>query len=333
MEWRALDDIRSEADLWEILETILDFPDATPSAGVLQIEGWQPELLYFPDEEIGHSISPRAARGLVDFHRALSRAYALAVYGKANASSLRAADRECLDLTILITSGSAGAEVVWQALDKLLKGLANKVTGRQAVAVIIVFFLLFFGADVMKQWLSERQKTEQQKIGTTERVALSEEETRRAKILADTLNKVPEAAPIASYADEGREALVGTVTTVPRARVIGIEISGEEARAILSKPRQEGLGKRVDGRYEVIEIGTENPEGYLGRIRSVGGDSEFDVEINKSDLTADDIEALFAAVREKRPLSLKVNAWIRGTRIVRALVLRAEQDDTRKPPL
>jgi hypothetical protein len=64
--------ISSEKDLWSLLEALRTGESAVGSS--VHIEGWRPELLYFPDEPLGHSVSPSTARAIVEFHRSLQRA-------------------------------------------------------------------------------------------------------------------------------------------------------------------------------------------------------------------------------------------------------------------
>jgi transposase-like protein len=59
------------------------------------------------------------------------------------------------------------------------------------------------------------------------------------------------------------------MTQVHRASsLIGTDIDSEMAQAILSKRREKGEGKRLEGRFEFLWIGNEHEGGYLGRVRS-----------------------------------------------------------------
>ena len=118
-------------------------------------------------------------------------------------------------------------------------------------------------------------------------------------------------------------AIFHAVAQVGNARISGTPITGEVAKIILSSPRQKGAGKRMDGIYEVIEIDNENPDGYTGRVKNTSTNEEFTVSISKTELTDDDIDALFKALRDRTTVNALINAWLVGDRITHASVMRA----------
>jgi hypothetical protein len=68
--------IHREDGLWELLDNLLSpqFPASIPLE-LIQLS-WSPELLYFPEESVGHVITPVLARAVTGFHSSLSRGYA-----------------------------------------------------------------------------------------------------------------------------------------------------------------------------------------------------------------------------------------------------------------
>ena len=82
--------IQIEDDIWTLLEMFVT--DAAEIPGRLEISGWNPAILYFPDRPGGHTIRPQAAKALVEFHKSLSKAYALLQFGHANRQLLKSDD-------------------------------------------------------------------------------------------------------------------------------------------------------------------------------------------------------------------------------------------------
>ena len=95
--------LQEEAPLWESLRK---FAGGSADFDIPDLRGWNPRLLYFPTEPVGHSLSPSLAKAITGFHYSLSRAYAFAAYGQAEGRVLKASDRDVLDLQILAVSGS-----------------------------------------------------------------------------------------------------------------------------------------------------------------------------------------------------------------------------------
>jgi hypothetical protein len=82
----------------------------------------------------------------------------------------------------------------------------------------------------------------------------------------------------------------------------------------------------MDGIYEVIQIDIENPDGYMGRVRNSNTNEEFPIQINRSELTDEDIDALFKALRDKTKVNALINAWFLGDKIAYASIVRADSE-------
>lgn len=318
-EWR----ISSEDEAWVFFERVLA-DDSQAVSATLKLDGWRPEFLYFPDEEIGHSVSPATAAAVSSFHKSLAQAYALIAYGQPNRNLLRSDDRRKLEIRLVVTNGSNGYEFVDESINEILAEMVSNMTGEQTALVLGFFVLMYFGGTAFKHWIDARQKDRSETRESDTRKALSDEETRRLELVTEALSQRPDLKQIAQVSEDAKEAAVRPVTMLGRARVLGAEITPEEARKLLARPRQSGTGVRLDGEFEVVEIGIENPEGYVGRLRRIEDDLSFDVEINYADLPQEDIDTLFVGVKDKVLVRAVVNAWLVSERISRAVVVRAD---------
>ncbi|MGH7048467.1 MAG: hypothetical protein ACREE2_18985 [Stellaceae bacterium] len=314
--------IGDESDLWGVLERMLSYSLAIP-LDLFEISGWQPELLYFPDEPLGHSISPSIARAVSGFHASISRSYAYLAYGRPNARLLRNDDIYALDIRILVVAGSDGLTFTEKGIRDLVYKLAEKMTGKQITVAIVVFLLMYFSASVTKDWIDKGLEAKRQEVESSERIKQSEEETKRMALIAKALESHPGLKPVADMSYESKEPLARAVTSTINARISGAPITGEEAKAILSNPRQAGHGKRVDGIYDIVEIDIENPDGYMGRVRNNETHEEFTVSINRRELPDEDIGVLFKALHDKTAVHTLINAWFVGDKITHASIVRA----------
>ena len=48
--------IPSEDELWTLLQALLN--GTADGRSAVELKGWRPELLYFPEEPTGHTVSP-----------------------------------------------------------------------------------------------------------------------------------------------------------------------------------------------------------------------------------------------------------------------------------
>lgn len=317
--------ISREEDLWALLKELESSPlprwaDVPP----IHIKGWNPTLLYFPTEPIGHSLSPSLARAVAGYHNNLSRAFSYAAYGQEDGRLLKAADRDALDLRMLVTDGSNGLKVLDDALERLTHALLTKMSSRQMSALILIFLLLNFGETTMKSWLHEEYAAKAHDVDEATALKLSEEETERMKIMASVLDRNPPLKPVAALADDAKIPLLRGTLPYDRSEILGVPITRDQAQSIVSKERDKGQSKRLDGRFEVVEIDIENEDGYMGTLRDAKTGQEIRVSINRGDLPEADTQTMFNALRQKSTVAAMINAWVIGDKIHSAFVVRAD---------
>jgi hypothetical protein len=314
--------VSNERSLWTLLR---EFPSAG-GIGAINSDSvrftWQPELLYFPHER-KRTISPTIARSISGFHSALSRGYAALVYGEPNARLLHRDDEDVLDLQIFVRSGSSILQVEGISLDRLVKTITQKMTGRQITIAVIAVVFLYFSETVARDWIAREYAARTADNQRTEIVTLSEEETKRMELITKIVESSAALKNVSRLANESKQALARAVTDTDSARMLRIPITGEQARTILSKPRDTGIGRKLDGRYEVVEINKDNPDGFTAILRNVLTGEEFSASVNSSELTLDDLRALFDALRNKSAIDAQVNAFFLGDKITSAAVMRA----------
>jgi hypothetical protein len=312
-----------EEDLWDLLEHLVD-GDIAPGDAEIRMGNWRPELLYFPDEPVGHSISPSSAKAITEFHASLSRAYALMGYGEANPRRLSPEDRERLEITVLVIAGSSGLELTPEALSAIIQGLMEKMTGDQVTLSVIVFTLLYFSSTIAKVFITKRAEVAAKSIAGSTTVKLAKEETERVKLLSEAMERVAMLKTIANYSETSKEALLRPVRKKRIARVLGELVTGDQARAILVKERAKGVGRRLDGRFKVIDINNEAPDGFDAKLESIETGEEIGVSIHFGELPDEDIMVLFDALYRKTAIFALVNAILKDGKVESAVMVRAE---------
>ena len=269
MEGSAGWEIPDEDALWDLLERLLATPELEAEVGTLRLNGWKPSLLYFPDEALGHSIRPSVAHAVSLYHENISQGYALLAYGAANRRLLKNEDKEVLDINLLVIDGSTGIAPHTEALVELIKRLAGNISGKQVLFIVVTFLLLYFGADVAKQWIAKHYN-EKIATGTSkERIVLSEQETRRMEILAQAMNKNESAETLRRTANNATRALARPSVREDRTKIQGADITREQAETIFSQERHRAVGHRLDGLYRVVRIDTESDTGFVMRVEHI----------------------------------------------------------------
>jgi hypothetical protein len=311
--------IRSEGDLWEALSRQLE----SPLPVQIRIDGWQPELLYFPDEPVSHSISVRTIRSLNSFSQDFARAYAVVVYGIPSAQRLNKEDKQAIDLVFLAKSGSTGYDTISESIDRFIQSTVAKMSPKQTFASVITLLLLFFGTTAFNHWISERTSERKDEMEQEARKALSEEETKRQQLLTEVLNRSIAALEIKQQADHSKEALARAAAPRQKARILGVPLTGKEAADLIASEQPRAEGKRLDGTFKVHGITENGEDGFVAEIESVATGETMRAEMNRLELTQEDIDNMFSALRNGMPLPLLVNVRFIGEKVTRAFVMRA----------
>lgn len=317
-------EVGSEDVLWDFLQDVLENPEFAASVQSLQISGWSPQLLYFPDETIGHTIRPAAARALDEYHRCLQRGYALLLHGQADLRVLTAADKERLDIPFLITDGSTGSKVLDAILDKLIDGLLANMTGPQKLTAIVIFIIAFFGHVAALDWFEKNHNLKIADMASKERIEMGEQEIARMKIFAEALGRSDLGKALNSEADKSKRALVKPAAQGNSSRVLGVDITKEQAQRVLAQPAEETKGVRLDGVYKVTIINTESENGFVVRLENKDTGREVVALASRAELTEEDIHLIFETAEKKTFFRGAVNAFFTGDKITRAYLMRAD---------
>ena len=315
--------IQIEDDIWTLLEMFVT--DAAEIPGRLEISGWNPAILYFPDRPGGHTIRPQAAKALVEFHKSLSKAYALLQFGHANRQLLKSDDIKLLDFDFHVIEGSSGLDAWGEKIQVIVHELVGKMTGNQLTAIIVVLTVLYFSSSSYKAWVTEENNARVKMDEESNRLELSEQETKRLALLTDVLQKEPLAAALLEESDNAKRALLRPATKEPYSEILGTPVTQAQAKTILSKPKEVGIGVRLDGIYIVIDINTESEAGYRIRIQNTETAQEFWAAAEWAEIPKEDIDAIFQVAEAKVPFEGSVNAYMVGERIISAAIVRANK--------
>lgn len=231
-------------------------------------------------------------------------------------------DQRLLDIRFLITDGSSGVELEDKIIEAVVMGLIAKMTGDQITITIVIFLVLYFSSSFGRYWISQAYEARKQDRTAGEREKLSEEETKRAQILADALTKKSDLEGLRLASIEVKKDLVSAARSFDRSRVLGADLTSEEARVILSKDREKSVGRRIDGEYDVARIVTEQDAPFGFRLKNLKTGEEFDARADEGEIPSEDIHSLFQAAEHRTSVFVSVNGRYVGDRLASANIVR-----------
>ncbi|MFC3676693.1 hypothetical protein [Ferrovibrio xuzhouensis] len=317
--------IGSEADLWDLLGQWEADPIGQLGPTTIRVSGWNPTILRFPDEPINHSLTRHTARALSEFYDALEKSYALVKHGTTNRNRLTAEDKAALDdIKIVIMKGSTGAEAPDSTVEDFFKSLVGKMTDKQVFIIAALAVLLYFGVTPFTEHVKQTAEVKKVEIESTTRLEMSKEETRRLEIMASAVARAPVAKQLAEEAGEAHIALLKSAGKAEQAEVHGLPLTGEEARKLLSNDKQDGIGKPLDGRFEVVDINNEIDGGFRVRFKKKTDGEKVVVTVRRIEVPTEDIaNLLWALDHPGAELDVKANAYYVNNEIDKAFLVRA----------
>ncbi|EGY02269.1 hypothetical protein AZA_53072 [Nitrospirillum viridazoti Y2] len=139
--------------------------------------------------------------------------------------------------------------------------------------------------------------------------------------MTEAFRQVPALSSMETHASHAMEALTKAATLNSRSSILGTEIDEETARSLLEKPKQEKKGRSIDGTFTVRAIDTKLEDGHIFEFDSLNGNEKIDAEVIPLQVSADQIDLLWDASRNKTPVRVKMNAREVNGKIVRGYVM------------
>ena len=155
----------NEDDAWNLLEDFAEQDREPQNIYHIEIRDFNFEIMYFPDEPVGHSLTAVTIKSLDEFNNELKRGYTLAVYKRSNKRLLRKDDYDALNIKIVAKDGSTGYDIVKDLfLDGFIGKAIEKMTGEHLVVVLVFLILCFFGNLAFRHFLTSRTDIAKEKI-------------------------------------------------------------------------------------------------------------------------------------------------------------------------
>lgn len=323
--------IRSEEDAYEVLRRARD-KELGPY-GAIVFDGWPTLNLYLKGDKFHQSITPTVMKGLLEFQKGIYRSYAAAKYDDPT-RRLSDKERDDLEIRVDVNDGSSELEINYQELAlKLFEQMAGKMDSEDIVITIVTIAVLYFGTSAYRTFLENRKETRIKEISDeTQRHTLealkyaSEQETKRAQIIAELAKEHSKVDNIAQLAFDSQTEVVKAMAAGTSAKVEGIPLTAEVAESLTQNARRKSEEVRLDGIYRLIKLDWTDPDKFKVKVFNTQSGIMLDAEVQDDSLTGKYKEALREAEWSRSPVVLKINARTFGDDVYRnAVVISAEK--------
>lgn len=260
------------------------------------------------------TIPGELARGLWQFQEAIYKAVADALHGREDIRQL-AARRS--DFELVFEVGDQSTDFIAKLKDffaKLGEGFVTMDSKHKTVVLVAIAVLLAGGLGATSVVESQASvKKEEIKAGLA--IGQEQEKTKQFEVLAEVARHHEAVAPFAKAAEEGARAIVRSVpdaksVTLGRAKLNEGDIAEVNARA----GKEKASAEIVTEEFRIIGVIAKDASSTKYILLRSKDAAEFAVTVNHDDYEAAVLDKIWAAARQRKPVTLEINlTLIRNT--------------------
>jgi hypothetical protein len=253
------------AQIEELLANPADFGDIYDK---LAIGDWAAVHVYLPQPEIQSAITPPFMEAFLTLQKQIYQFAALTKTGAADIGQLGDADRNDLQLSVIVTGGSSD---YLAKLQKPLLGILNRMvgrmTGKQAAIVILGISALAATSWSFCAWLDQTKAVKIEELKSKDHVTAlqalqfsTEEQGKAFRRIVDILATQGVAGKKAlEVVSQTNEALLKAAATNAKSEINGVEITRQEAELLRTPTRKKLTQKIIQQQVKVVDINTTDP--------------------------------------------------------------------------
>lgn len=309
--------IRSEAEAYDILTKALE--GDIPEYGQILFEGWPTLELYLKGEKFDQSLTPTVMKGLIELQKGIYRAYSVASFGSPK-KRLTDDEKRDLEIKVDVKGGSSLLEINFgEVAQNLIQAIGGRMNSKDLLIAIVSIAVLYFGDSSYKNYLENRKEIAiKESSDETQRKTLetlkfsSEQETKRAEIMANIAANYPKISGIASEARTAQAEVVKSLSAGDQSRVGDVALTPEITSSLTKNARRTSSEVRIDGQYKILKLDWSDPLKFKVRIYSPKTGIQLDAIVQDDSLDGKHKEAIKAGEWSRKLVDLSVNAKLIG---------------------
>lgn len=299
----------------------------------VQLGSWAAIHVYLKHTDADSEITPPFMEAFLELQRQLYQFAAYVNTGIADISQLSDFDRQDLQISVVVTSGSSDYLATLQKpLERILKRMIGKMSGRQAVIVIIGVAALVAGPYSFSAWLEHKRLVNIEELKSQEHVealkALSfatEKQGTQVQQLITLLEQQGEVGRRAlDVLSATNEALLKAASRTPQVTINDQELTREEAGLLRVSPKKKPEPRIVQQQMRVVDINTSDLSDLKIVLMDPDTKAEYKMKFRDNLFAGPDRGRLFDALEDRLPiwveLSLReVDGEVRSVQLLRCI--------------
>jgi hypothetical protein len=272
---------------------------------------WASVHIYLPQPDIQSAITPPFMEAFLVLQKQIYQLAALAKTGLADIGQLGDAERNELLLSVIVTGGSSDYLVqLKEPLEKLLKRMVGKMTGKQAAIVIVCLGTLLASPWAFSAWLDQTKTLKLEELKSKDHLAALQAIQFANEEQSKAFNRVIEI--LASQGDVGKralevitqtnEALLKAAASNPKTTVNDVEITRAEADLLRTPTRKRAQQKIVKQEVKVVDINTTDPSDLQIILWDPSSEVQHRIRFKDDLFAGEGRHKLFDALEKRTPL-------------------------------
>lgn len=297
----------------EALAFLEDESDAS-----IELTGTLTQLHIEVDGARYHSTMPgELARGIWELQEALYKAAAFALTGSDDIRRLSATQRQQLELVFVVKDGStdllASLQGFFTALGEGFKTMDDRTKAKTLIAIAAIVTGYLWGDSLLEGYFTQQGRI----LDAQTRQALSEEESARLKIVRDMVAEQRTVARFDEAMDAGARAIARGAQDASSLRIGPQQIDSAQIQYVNQRAaRVPSTSVTVTESFAVFQADTHSRESTRYMLGRPDG-SEFAVTVIHEAFSADDLERLWSAARQRQRIELEVTITTNKDGVVR----------------
>ncbi|AVO33021.1 hypothetical protein C6570_01185 [Ottowia oryzae] len=198
------------------------------------------------------------------------------------------------------------------------------------IVITVLGLGIIAGATVVaKQFIKSRAEAAGKSTELATQVALSEQETKRLKVVTEAMARQPALVSARDDFDDARDAILRSASDATTIRLDGIQLTGEQARRLTREPRATSQEVQLNGVYLITEVSWPRDGSAVLELRSTERSLEFKASLDTRSLIQADKDLLAAAEWNRTPLYLSINARTLRGNVTNATIVGFDWDALR----
>lgn len=318
--------VSSEEHAFELIQQALsgEFQDRNVT---LDFEGWPVISLRYEGQDFDSTVTPDVAEAIVELQHALNRTYARCVLKTANARKLTNEQRRELQIKAKVEQGSSLIKIdLGDYANTLFTSVVGRMSPDQVVISVLGVAAITGGVLAWKAYLKHKGEGKELEQTTKLQLGLSEQETRRAEILAQALTRDAALRNTQQDLDDVRRDFVRSGVNANSLTLQGVQIQSTDAHAIGRTPRSASEEAQLNGHYIIQKLDWQHPDEVRMWLASTDDAKlSFVAALKYSiQMPEDQKQKLQAAEWERKRLYMTINATVLRGEVTSARIVSVD---------